>query len=431
MSNVIRVAFVSPTGWGNLGDAAIIESLIHGIRRRHPNAQLLGITQRPYDTTKRHSVPAFTCSGLSLPKYKMDEDFAPDTDTAGELSGSTGRQAMNRTLKAIPGIRPAVRALRLALAETRHRRLSAARIDGFDFVVVAGGGQLDDFWGGPMGHPYTLLRWARIARKVRARYVVLSVGTGNLMPISKLFVKRALALADYRSFRDSRSRELLGDASLLRDAPVVPDLAYGLPVARSAPLTGAARPTIGISPMAYADPRVWPIRDLTRYRHHIESLAAIAVRLVSDGHEVILFTSDGPDRDCLAELRAAALTRLDPHQHGRIQTVACDSVEALMKTLARVEIVVAARLHGVMLSHIAGRPALAIAHERKVRTLMQDMEQERYCYDIDDFEPEAGWQRLVEIMERRTELAEAVDRNVAENRRRVEAQYDEVFGAVR
>src|SRR5690242_21948685 len=68
-----RVAFVGPTGWGNLGDAAIIESLIHGIRLRHPNAQILGLTQRPYDTTSRHAVPAFTCSGLSLPKYKMDE----------------------------------------------------------------------------------------------------------------------------------------------------------------------------------------------------------------------------------------------------------------------------------------------------------------------------------------------------------------------
>ena len=291
---VKRVAFVSPTGWGNLGDAAIIESLIHGIRLRHPNAQILGLTQRPYDTTNRHAVPAFTCSGLSLPKYKMDErteaeagdDEEPSAPSAGQARAS---QATNRGLKAIPGVRPAVRALRLARAEMRHRRLSASRIKGFDRVVVAGGGQLDDFWGGPLGHPYTLLRWARIATKVGARYAVLSVGTGNLTPLSRLFVRRALALADYTSFRDVRSRELLRDPGLMRSAAVVPDLAYGLPLAHATELAHAPRPTIGISPMAYADPRVWPVRDLARYRRHIETLVTLTVRLVGAGHLAFIY----------------------------------------------------------------------------------------------------------------------------------------------
>jgi polysaccharide pyruvyl transferase WcaK-like protein len=425
-----RVAFISPTGWGNLGDAAIIDSLIHGIRRRLPRAEILGFTQNPHDTTARHSVPAFTCTGVSIPKYKMAEG-PPDSDDGVDGAPPprpTARALARRALALVPGVRPAVRVARLALAETRHRRLSAERIRHFDFVVVAGGGQLDDFWGGPFGHPYTLLRWGRLARAAGARYVVLSVGTGSLTSLSARFVRRALALADYRSFRDGRSRELVGDPELTRDDPVVPDLAYGLPRARPPALAGAPRPTVGVSPMAYADPRVWPVRDLARYRRHVDTLVALTVRLARAGHDVVLFTTDGPDRHSLAEVRDAALAQLGPDERARIRTPAYDGVDGLMRTLGGVEIVVAARLHGVMLGHIAGRPALAISHERKVRTLMEGMGQERYCYDIDDFDPDVGWQRLVDIMERRSELAAAIDRTVADYRRRVEAQYDFVFG---
>ena len=31
-------------------------------------------------------------------------------------------------------------------------------------LVVAGGGQLDEEWGGSWGHPYALMKWAVLAR---------------------------------------------------------------------------------------------------------------------------------------------------------------------------------------------------------------------------------------------------------------------------
>src|SRR6185295_7608476 len=59
----------------------------------------------------------------------------------------------------------------------------------------AGGGQLDDVWGGFLGHPYVLRRWSRIARQVGASFYVASVGTGTLSAASRLVVKQALAAA--------------------------------------------------------------------------------------------------------------------------------------------------------------------------------------------------------------------------------------------
>src|SRR5215470_2803293 len=67
----VRVAFVSPSGLGNLGDAAIIESFLAGLRRRRPGAEIVGFTLNPADTRVRHGVDATTCGAFSLPHYTI------------------------------------------------------------------------------------------------------------------------------------------------------------------------------------------------------------------------------------------------------------------------------------------------------------------------------------------------------------------------
>jgi polysaccharide pyruvyl transferase WcaK-like protein len=423
-----RVAFISPTGFGNLGDAAIVDSLLHGIRRQGPGAEIVGFTQKPADTRARHGIPAFTLSGLNVAGYRLEEPSDGPDDAEGDLADRPRKtSAARRAIAAIPGARRAVGAARLALAERRHRQASAERIDRFDTVVVAGGGQLDAFWGGPFGHPYTLWRWGQLAHATGARFVILSVGTGTLAsPLSALFVRRALALADYRSFRDAPSRDLVGAPELTRDAPVVPDLAFGLPLPVDLPSPDGR--AIGISPMAYADPRVWPEPDRERYRRHIDSLAELTVRIVKSGLRAVLFTSDSPDRAPLEELRARAEAALSPDERARIQIPVTDSVGSLIRVLAGCALVVAARLHGVLLANVVGRPALAISHERKVRTLMTDMGHAYWCFEIDDFSVEAGFARFRELHARHTGVAAEVARAAADCRRRVDAQYDRIFG---
>jgi polysaccharide pyruvyl transferase WcaK-like protein len=44
--------------------------------------------------------------------------------------------------------------------------------------------------------------------------------------------------------------------------------------------------------------------------------------------------------------------------------------------------VVASRLHGIILTHLLGKPALAISYDRKVRAHAEDMGQERFCVDL-------------------------------------------------
>jgi polysaccharide pyruvyl transferase WcaK-like protein len=174
---------------------------------------------------------------------------------------------------------------------------------------------------------------------------------------------------------------------------------------------------------------VWPKPDAARYAHHIESMAQIAARAVRDGHEVAMFGTDRPDAAPVAECHAIALAQLTGDERARLRMTPVESVAPLMELLASCDVVVAARFHGVLLAHVVGCPTLAVSHERKVATLMSELGHEAYCAPIDDLDPAAASATLGQLLARRGALAAQI-REVADGyRRRVDAQYDQVFGA--
>jgi polysaccharide pyruvyl transferase WcaK-like protein len=429
----VRVAFVSPSGLGNLGDAAIIESFLAGLRRRSPGAEIVGFTLNPADTRTRHGVEAYPCGAFSLPHYTIRR--APrgaGADTPVDESPRLPRlRRMAAVVASLPGARQGRRVATMAVAELRHRREVASRLAGVDRVVVCGGGQLDEFWGGPLGHPYTLYQFSRAARRAGAKFDVLSVGVGSLSTaLGRRLVRTALAGASYRSFRDERSRELAMIAGFSAGDPIVPDLAYALPLPPAPPAQHGRR-QIGVAPMCYADPRVWPRPDATRYAHHLRSMAAIAARAVRDGHDVALFGTDRPDAAPVAECHAIAADQLSGDERARLRVVPLDDVAALMALLATLDVVVAARFHGVLLSHVVGCPVLAVSHERKVATLMSELGHESYCAPIDELDPVAASATLGQLLAGRASLSTQIREVAAEYRRRIDAQYDAVFGAPR
>ncbi len=412
-----KIALLSPSGWGNLGDRAILESLLQGLRLRLPQARVLAFTLNAEGTAREHGIPAFTLLGFSPHLYTMRE-AGPDAASADKIfHGWSAERALHAVLRRLP--------LRAAASELRHLGSSRARLEGASAVVVAGGGQLDDFFGGALGQPYALLRWGLLARSVGARFLFASVGTGTLSAASRWLVLRSLRLAGYRSYRDDRSRELLAAPALTRSDPTVPDLAYGLQVL-PAPPPARERLTIGLSPMAYGDGRQWPRADQERYRRHTRAFGSLAAGLLAEGHSVVLFTTDnepGAVDDTLTAARALA-----PEAGERLRAAQTPDLVSLFATLAGVDLVVAARLHGTLLSHLAGRPVLAVSHERKVRTLMEQMGQARYCVEIDQFDAAGALALIARLAAERRELSAALALSVARQRQAVEAQYDALFG---
>jgi polysaccharide pyruvyl transferase WcaK-like protein len=411
-----KIALLSPCGWGNLGDAAIVDALIAGIRRRVEGVELQAFTLNPIDTERRHGIPAHTCSGMPLAHYIVKEPDGP----------SLADRPTPRALRLIFPTRAAWRLAMRAASEWEHRRRARAWLDGLDMLVVAGGGQLDDFWGGAFGHPYAMWRWTEAAKRRGARVAVLSVGVGSLKnAITRRLVARTLARADYVSLRDAGSRALLGADSPGAGAPVVPDLAYSLPMARSGhalaarPGRGALR--VGVSPLAHFDPRVSPAADRAEYERHVRTTAALVTRLVADGHDVVFFATDGPDEAVIADIRGALGPAAPP-------AAPTPSVAALIALLSDLDVVVAARLHGVLLSHVAGTPVLALSYERKVAALMTDTGQSEFCLPFVGTPAETILTRLDDLVRRRAALARQIVDTVGGFRARVEAQYDAVFG---
>jgi len=76
---------------------------------------------------------------------------------------------------------------------------------------------------------------------------------------------------------------------------------------------------VGVSPLAYCDPRFWPIKDIFAYRNYLNGLSSFVSWLLQDGYNVVLFpTQVRMDRLAIEELKALVLEKLPPRLHARL-----------------------------------------------------------------------------------------------------------------
>jgi polysaccharide pyruvyl transferase WcaK-like protein len=440
-----RIGLISPCGWGNLGDAAILDAAISNIRARFPDAGITAFTLNPADTMEKHGITASTLIGYSLSGYAVREPASDPNVTPPPPSRSTMPRPslrsqltrLRRRLTSVPLLRTILAplhslrsAIRFVTPELTHLARSHRAARNLDLIVVAGGGQLDDYWGGAWGHPYALWRWALLARLSGVPFVILSVGTGAVRSgLGRWFISRSLRWAAYRSYRDQGSKALVDFAAVTHADPVVPDLAFSYPIeADPSPhleVSAPRRLVVGVSPMCFADPRCWPDKDAGFYQDYVRKIADFVARLTAFDFDVVLFASQHVnDRQTVTDVQNRL--GLDGDPNGPTVREAT-TAETLINCLRTMDVVVACRLHGVLLAHLAGRPVLAVSHERKVNALMADFENDEFCLDINTFDVSALWDRFQQLLTRRQEVVERNVRRVQEFRQQLQAQYDRVL----
>jgi polysaccharide pyruvyl transferase WcaK-like protein len=92
------------------------------------------------------------------------------------------------------------------------------------------------------------------------------------------------------------------------------------------------------------------------------------------------------------------------------------------------DIVVAARYHGVLISHLLHKPVLAVSYHQKTTDLMARMGQSECTLEIDACTLDALKFRFL-FLESQTKVIEAeLERRVPLCRTILDAQYDRVFG---
>lgn len=398
-----RIALLTPYNGGNLGDAAIQDALIYNLRDRLPGVEFSGITLNCDNFTQRHGAEAFPLCGNDRAFYgmsygKVEQPVESTESPAGISKGKGSKLAWIKiAVKQVPVLGQCLKAIYGSVIggsrELRHC------VDGYrflrtqDLLIVSGGGQLDDEWGGHWAHPYALFKWTALAKIARVPCAMASVGAGKITTVtSRIFLAAALRMSQYRSFRDRHSRELAADLlSIVAKDPVVPDLAFTIPIPskrRSLPPQSmtARRLVVAISPIAYVKPQRWPQPDQGLYDSYISKMAQVVSDLAKRNYSLILvYSSLGDDQSVIRDL----LDKLDDDCRKSISSEATipriATWQDFTAAVQDADVLIASRLHSTILGLVSQTPTIAISFDPKVDWVMEDLEMADYLLHIRDF----------------------------------------------
>lgn len=369
-----RIGVLYPSGWGNLGDEAILQATFAALRNRWPDAALRAFTLHPARTSANHGVEAEPLTGVNRHLFGAPLGEGPFAVRAARALA--GRSRNIPLLGRFTGFASSF--IATLVFEAISLRSAWRWVQTADLVLASGGGQLDAVWGGAWGQPYALARWAWLTRRAGVPFALLSVGYGGASTwLSRRFLRYAVSRAAYCSVRDEGSRAMTMGLGVKRDLPVVPDLAFGLRA--SAPLP-PRRPghDIGISPMVYLRPGSWPIENLAAYQRIVALWANLVMATVARGDRVHLFVSNPGDMAAVRDIWEL----LGEESRAGCSIAQTESPDALLELFRGLDVVIASRLHGVLLAIVSARPVLALSHERKVRAAMNDAGASDFCADL-------------------------------------------------
>ena len=200
------IGLLTPYSGCNLGDGAIQDAVIEHIRLRRPDASLYLFTTDTKQTEKLHGVKSLPLTGLYIPGYSMSLLHSHLDDTEAQSPPGNIRSHYSSYIRSSPWLyrclrwpyklcKAVVRTIPVTVGEICHIIRSIRLMKHFDALVISGGGQLDEYWGGSMAHPYALFKWALIAKATHTKMFFISVGVGQTESrLSRFFIRELLVL---------------------------------------------------------------------------------------------------------------------------------------------------------------------------------------------------------------------------------------------
>lgn len=356
-----KIALLGNFGSGNLGNDCTLEAMLLNVRRRLPSAQICIICPSPEQTALTFHLPAFCIRHASLPAIK-----------------NRLLHFLSRTFLGVP-------------VEVYRWIMAFQRMAGCHMLVMTGTGMLGDLGIRPLGLHYDILRWTIAAKLCRCSVMFVSVGVGPIQsPLSRLFVKLSLRLAEYRSYRDGFAQTYLATIgfSATRD-PVYPDLAFSLPVDGlwRAPRVPGMPTVVGVGLIEHdTKPGISKQNDAT-YLNYITNIAEFIRWLVQQHHTVRLLIGDVRyDQRVRRDLRIILKRGGLSYEQAGIIDEPAQSVTELVSQLAATDFVVASRFHNVLLALLLHKPTLAISFHPKVESLMSSLRMSHLCQYIDNID---------------------------------------------
>jgi len=424
-----RIVFYGNFGAGNLGNEVTLQTAIEQTLARLPGAELLCVCTNPEDVRTRHGIAAAPAmsrdSGWSW--RDLDVVRAPvagsDTTPPGDLGA---RHGFAKHLARLTRI-----VFRRAPRELAHWYQMLRLMTRTDVLLVPGTGIVTDGSCGSFGWPYDMFKLAVLARLCGKQIVFLSVGAGPFRyRLGCWFIRVALRLAHYRSYRDADSRRRLEEIGFNTAGDTVyPDLVFGLGDAhlRGQPMQAPARRVVGLGLKDYAMPT--DAADAGGYRSYLAAMADFVVWLQTQGFAVRLIIGDAQydtrvreDLIALLEGRGAAATQplllSDP----------VPSVAELLRQLRETDAVVSPRFHNLVLALMLNKPVIALSDLPKVDALLSDLGLAQYCLPLADISSDSLIVRFAELLAQAGELKPSIESSVQKYRAALGEQYQAVLG---
>jgi polysaccharide pyruvyl transferase WcaK-like protein len=405
----LRVSFYGNFGAGNLGNECTLQAVIEQTRMRWPDAQLLCFCTNPQDVRTRHNIAAFPSEAF---------DRAAAARTAPE--GSRGR---------LPRVfRIAFQRIPLELV---HWIKSLQSVSRMEMLIVAGTGIVADYMCGPLGWPYDIFKLSTLAALCRVKLVFLSVGVGPIHhPVSRWFLKRSLALANHRSYRDEASKQYLKKIGFNIDQDAVyPDVVFGLSRSNlSAGLTVGRRRIVGVGLKDYgATERLEP----KTFREYLDTMAAFVAWLQEHGYGVRLLIGDVKyDTAVIDEFVEVLKSQGIPTEPPLLIAEPATTVKELLRQVGETEVVISPRYHNLVTALLQSKPVIALSDHAKLDSLVTDFGLAQYRISLGDLHLDDLINKFSQLQNDAQQLRSYIKARSGDYRRAVVVQYATIFPTV-
>jgi polysaccharide pyruvyl transferase WcaK-like protein len=400
-----KIALFGTFGSGNLGNECTLQAMLLNIRMRVPNAQVSCICADPDKTTSTYGIRALAIREMPF------------------------RGTNNRVWRLL-------RKIFVGIPLDLYRWLKVMkRLTGSHMLMMTGTGMLSDSGIHPLGLHYDILRWSLVAKLCRCKLLFVSVGAGPIRhPLSRFFVKAALRLADYRSYRDSFSKEYLESIGFDAHADAVyPDLAFSLPIGLLPDHQddGDKRSRVGVGLITHYVQRTLSDDIEQSYREYVTKMASFIRWLLEHNHTVRLLIGDVVyDSRVRQDLRGLLEQNGLTYEKSDIIDEPAGSFEELLLQLATTKVVVASRFHNLLLALMLGKPTLAISFHEKDDSLMTAIGLQEFRQDIASLDVSRLIEQFVKLEENAARLREEIRRKTRRYRRELDKQYSRILEEV-
>ncbi len=375
----IRIGILGHVGNENLGDEAIIAAVIQNLRQYWPSAVILGFTGNPVDTQVRHGIESFPIRRDSGPRQSSQPPTTAAVPESRRAAPSPAKSIKSLVDK-IPVVSALARAAFRALEkipelakEVKFLFDSRKAVKGLDLLIFAGSHQLNDYVAGPWSFPYTVYKWAALADNAGAKVVFLSMGAGPIdTRLGRWFIRHALRIASYRSYRDTTGKQVIDTIQAFDSDRVIPDLAFSLdPTVKRGERSPTDRLIVGLNPLPLYAGAYWYRSDPDKYNAYIDKLATFSSWMVDHGCEVKFIPTQLRVDPGVIEDVIERMSKSSSAENARfVSQPVIHELDDLLEEIANLDIMVATRYHGIVLSLVLQVPVFSVAYHRKSQDIV-------------------------------------------------------------